>query len=100
MTGQIVNGGLWTLIGLVVTVVASMIATPFTIRLFGSEAYGVWAILQVAISYMSVADLGMGMASTRFGSEAFARRDEKGEIAIVWTSLLICAGPLLLLSLI
>jgi O-antigen/teichoic acid export membrane protein len=66
-----------------------LISTPFAIRLLGPEAYGVLALVNVLISYLSFADLGMGSASTRFGADAHARDDDKREVAVVWTSLLI-----------
>ena len=79
--------------------VATLIATPFVIRLLGPERYGVLALINVMIGYLSFADLGMGWASTRFASEAHSKGDDKREAATVWTALLLAAGPALLVAL-
>ncbi|HVQ40052.1 MAG TPA: oligosaccharide flippase family protein, partial [Pyrinomonadaceae bacterium] len=60
---------------------------------------GVLVLINVLIGYLSFADMGMGWASTRFGSDAHARGDDQGEAMAVWTALLIAAGPALLVAL-
>ncbi len=92
MTTRVIRGGLWTLSGQCVTLLASLVTIPFVIRLLGSEAYGVLALINVLIGYLGFADFGMGTASTRFGAQSYARQDEKDEIAVVWTALLISFG--------
>src|SRR5262252_5549170 len=79
MTTRVVRGSLWTLSGQGVTILASLIATPFVIRLLGTELFGVLSLINVLIGYISFADLGMTTASTRFAGQAFARNDERGE---------------------
>jgi O-antigen/teichoic acid export membrane protein len=99
MAARVVRGGLWNLGGQGCTMLASLVATPFVIRLLGSEAYGVLALINVLIGYLAFADLGMGAASTRFGAEAYARSDAGEENAVIWTSLLVSVGPALLAAL-
>ncbi len=89
----VVSGGMWTLAASLVTVVASLIATPFVLRGLGAEAYGVFSVVQVAVGYFAVADFGMGDASTRFASDAYARGDRQGEVEAVWTSVLLQVVP-------
>lgn len=72
---------------------ATLIATPFVIRLLGPASYGVLALIHVLIGYLSVADMGMGTASTRFGSIAHARGDDDGEATAIWSSLVLAAVP-------
>jgi O-antigen/teichoic acid export membrane protein len=91
MTTKVVKGSLWTLAGQVVPLAVSMLATPFTIRLLGSEGYGVFVLIGVIPNYFLFADFGMGMASTKFGSEAYAQGDEEKEGRIVRTAALIAA---------
>jgi O-antigen/teichoic acid export membrane protein len=82
------------------TAIASFLITPFTLRLFGPEQYGIWAILTTIVTYFGFADLGMGTASTRFATEAHNQGDSQREADVVWTSLLIgfvSAGLLALL---
>jgi O-antigen/teichoic acid export membrane protein len=81
----------WGFGGRAVLLVANLLATPFTIRLLGPSAYGLWSLLVLAVTWAAKADLGMGSASTKFGAERYARNDDRGESAVVWTSLgIIC----------
>src|SRR5205807_1404770 len=66
--------------------------TPFTIRLFGPEQYGIWATVTAIVSYLGFGDLGMSTASTRFASDAYSRGDAQGESSIIWTSTAIGLG--------
>src|SRR5437660_1434783 len=98
MTTRVARGSAWSVGGQAVTLFASLIATPFVIRLLGPEGYGVLALINVLIGYLAFTDLGMGTASTRFGADASGRGDDKGEneVAVIWTSLCIAAVPSLL----
>lgn len=72
---------------------ATLIATPFVIRLLGAASYGVLALVHVLIGYLSFADMGMGTASTRFGSLAHAQGDDEGEAAAIWSALVLAIVP-------
>jgi O-antigen/teichoic acid export membrane protein len=96
MTVKVIGGGLWSLTGQVVTLGASLIFTPFVIRLLGTESYGVLALINLLVGYVSFADFGMGTASTKFGSQAFAENDREKEAAVIWTSLFIAFIPALI----
>lgn len=87
MTTRVVRGSLWSVGGQAVVIATSLVATPFVIRLLGAESYGVLALINVLIGYIAFADLGMGAASTRFGSRAHARGDDEEEASVVWTAL-------------
>jgi O-antigen/teichoic acid export membrane protein len=89
MTTKVVKGSAWTLAGSVLPLAVSFITTPIIIRLLGSEAYGVLLLVGLFPIYFSFADLGMGIASTKFASEAFADNDEQREARIVRTGGLI-----------
>src|SRR6184192_4152190 len=86
---KVAVGSMWSLASVGVTLVASLIATPFVLRGLGPEAYGIYAIVQVMIGYLAVADIGMGDASTRFAAAAFARGERHEEASALWTSLVI-----------
>ena len=77
MTTRVVKGSLWTLLGQVLPMAVALIATPFTIRFLGSEAYGVVILVGLIPMYFSFADFGMGIASTKFGSEAYGEGNRK-----------------------
>lgn len=94
---RVAGGGFWALISQAVKLATALLVIPYVIRKLGSEDYGLLALVNVIIGYVACADLGMGLASTKFGTEALASRDEKAEAAAVWTCILItflpvCAG--------
>src|SRR5438270_5414743 len=85
----VVRGTIWSVVASGATAITSFLITPFTIRLFGPEEYGMWAILTTIVGYFGFADLGMGTASTRFATEAHHQGDAQREADVIWTSLLI-----------
>lgn len=89
MTTKVVKGSLWTLAGQVLPMAVAFVATPFTIRLLGSEAYGVVILVGLIPTYFGFADFGMGIASTKFGSEAYGEGNPKKEGEIVRTAAFI-----------
>ena len=86
MTTRVVKGSLWTLAGQVAPLGISLFTTPFVIRLLGSEGYGVLILVGLIPTYFAFADLGMGIASTKFASEAYAAGDAEREAATVNTA--------------
>jgi O-antigen/teichoic acid export membrane protein len=86
MTTKVVKGSLWTLAGSVVPLAVAFVTTPFTIRLLGPEGYGVLLLVGLIPTYLLFADFGMGIASTRFASEAFGEGDYAKERDVVWTA--------------
>lgn len=92
LTSRVASGSIWSLSGQSATLLASLISTPFVIRLLGPEGYGVLALINVTLVYLAFADVGMGVASTRFASSRQGGEPSE-EVAIVWTSILIVAIP-------
>ncbi len=89
MTTKVVKGSIWTLAGQVAPLVVSIVATPFVIRLLGAEGYGVFILIGLIPTYLGFADVGMSMASTRFGSEAFGEGDREKEARVIRTAAMI-----------
>lgn len=81
-----------------------LVATPFTIRLFGPSRYGLWSLFQTLLTWATLADVGMGTTSTTFAAERYAHGDDRGEVAVVWTALAItvtttaCAAVVMILA--
>lgn len=100
MTTRVARGMLWSLGGQCAVIVGVLAATPFTIRLLGPEAYGVLALVNVLIGYLAFTDMGMGLTATRFGAAAHSRLDDRGEVAVVWTSTVIAIVPAALSALV
>lgn len=86
MTIKVVKGSLWTLAGQVAPLMVSLITTPISIRLLGAESYGVLILVGLIPTYFAFADLGMGLAATKFGSQAFSNSDLIGENKVIWTA--------------
>lgn len=84
---QVAAAGAWGFGGRAVLLLANLVATPFLIRLLGPASYGLWTLLLLATTWASYADLGMGIASTRFGAGYYTRADPQGESSVVWTAL-------------
>ena len=86
MTAGLAHSGIWSLVGQLTGLGVALVATPFTIRLLGAARYGLWSLLQSAITWIGLADLGMGAGSTRFAGEALAKADAEGEAVSTWTA--------------
>jgi O-antigen/teichoic acid export membrane protein len=89
MTTKVVKGSIWTLAGQVVPLMATLVTTPFVIRILGSESYGVLLLVGLIPNYFTFDDFWMVMASTKFASEAYGRGDLESEAAVVRTAALI-----------
>ena len=105
MTTKVVKGSFWLLAGQVLPLIATFISTPFVIRSLGSEAYGVLILIGLISTYFSFGDLGMSLASTKFGAEAYGKKLYNEEAKIIWTSAsiafctsLVIAVPLFIFS--
>ncbi len=91
MTTKVVKGSMWTLAGSVLPLAVSFISTPFIIRFLGAESYGVLLLVGLIPTYFSFADFGMGIASTKYASEAFGQGDAKKESETIWTATVVAA---------
>ena len=95
---RVVGGGISGVGAQGAALLTSLVVTPVVIRRLGAEDYGVLTLINLLISYLGFADLGMGSASTRFGAEALSREGERGESAVVWTAMLVTAVPAVLVA--
>ena len=89
MTTKVVKGSMWTLAGQVAPLLVSLVTTPFVIRMLGAEGYGVFILIGLIPTYFGFADFGMSIASTKFGSEAYAANDPDREARVVRTAAVI-----------
>jgi len=85
ISAQVAKAGSWGLAGRTVLLLANLAATPFTIRLLGPAAYGLWALIQTILLWASVADGGMWAATTKYGAEHYAAGDSAGESEVIWS---------------
>jgi O-antigen/teichoic acid export membrane protein len=96
---RLVGSSFWSLGSLIGYLALAFMVTPVTIRFLGTENYGLLTLVNLVVAYFAFADFGMGMASTKFGAEAYARCDGPGESAAIWTSLLVQMIPMTLVVL-
>lgn len=66
----------WSLAGQAGTIVVNFLALPYLLRGFGTEAYGVYLLMYTVANYMAVFQLGAGMASIKYVSEANAAGED------------------------
>jgi O-antigen/teichoic acid export membrane protein len=90
MTTKVVKGSIWTLVGSVAPLAVSFISTPFVIRFLGTESYGVLLLVGLIPTYLTFADFGMGVAATKFSSEAYGNGDSASESAYVKIASALC----------
>jgi O-antigen/teichoic acid export membrane protein len=89
MTTKVMKGSFWVLVGQILPLAATFVASPFVIRSLGSEAYGVLILVGLISTYFAFADFGMVMASTRYGAEAYATGSPVQEGKVIRTAALI-----------
>jgi O-antigen/teichoic acid export membrane protein len=89
MTTRVVKGSFWTLVGQVGPLPVSLVTTPFVIRMLGAESYGILILVSLIPTYLAFGDFGMGLASTKFASEAYGEGALEKEARIVRTAALI-----------
>lgn len=77
-TGRIARnlGSAW--LAYIVTIIGLFLVTPHVISAIGKQAYGVWVILQSAISFSGLFDLGFRSAVIRYVSRCEAAGDQDG----------------------
>lgn len=86
LTSKVVSGTAYVFAGQIAVLAASLIATPFTIRLLGPERYGLLALLNLVISYLCYTDFGMNAASTKLSGEHHSAGNDEAESTTVWTA--------------
>jgi O-antigen/teichoic acid export membrane protein len=86
---QVAKAGAGGLAGRTVLLLANLLATPFTIRLLGPSAYGLWVLIQAVFLWAGLAEGGMWAATTKYGAERYAGGDADGEATVVWSGLCI-----------
>lgn len=94
LTTRVVKGSLWTLAGQIAPLAVQMVSTPIVIRQLGAESYGALALILIIPQYIYFAELGMTVASTKFGSAAYFDGDPAREAKIIRTAALIALAGL------
>ncbi|HEX8220662.1 MAG TPA: oligosaccharide flippase family protein [Chloroflexia bacterium] len=81
-------------------IVIGLLLTPLLVRELGHQVYGVWVLVTSLGIYLTLLDLGIADATTRYVATARAVQDSRQVTAVVSTAFAIClAGGLLSLVL-
>ena len=82
---------LWNVVGQVVPALVALVAIPLLLRGLGEERFGVLGLTWALVGYLSLFDLGLGRAVTRFAAEALGAGDLARFRTVVWTGWLVLA---------
>lgn len=80
------NSG-WNMLGLLLPLVAAVIAIPMLIANLGTERFGVLSLVWVIIGYFALFDLGLGRAVTKEVSEFDQRHDQSHVVSVCVTAM-------------
>ena len=75
--------------GQALQMLAALAVIPWVVRGLGTETFGAFQLVWVALTYFAFFDLGLGRATTRFASEALGRGEVSDLPRIVGSSVLI-----------
>jgi O-antigen/teichoic acid export membrane protein len=84
--GVIARNTLMNLAGLALPVIVGVVTIPLTIRLMGTDRFGILSLAWVVFGYFSYLDLGLSMATTRFVAEALGKQDMEQIPRYFWTT--------------
>jgi len=74
------------LLGQAAPMAVAVVALPFVTRGLGPARFGILSIAWAVLSYLTVLDLGLGRATTKYVAEAIAKDREEEVPRILWTS--------------
>lgn len=84
--GLLARNTVLNMVGLGVPMIVGVLAIPFTIRMLGTERFGILSLVWVAVGYLAFFDLGLGRATTKFIAEALGRGETGAVSRILWTT--------------
>lgn len=63
------------------------VCIPYVVRSLGADSFGVLSVIWIVLAYMSLFDLGLSRATTKFAAEAIGRGDHHRLPGLLGTSL-------------
>src|ERR1700731_397620 len=64
-----------------------LICIPYVIKTLGTDVFGILSIVWMLLGYMSLFDLGLTRATTKFVAEALGNGNHQQVPALIWTSI-------------
>lgn len=77
------------LIGLGLPLIAAVLAVPYVVPRLGVDRFGILSLAWVLFSYLTIFDLGLGWAATKFVAECLGRNERQRIAGLVWTTLTV-----------
>jgi len=98
---RILRGAAWNWMGFVVTAAVAFFLSPYIVRHLGNVAYGVWVLVNAAVSYLGLLDLGMRGTVVRFvatnAPKGLHKEASRAVSAALWFRIIV-AGIILIVS--
>jgi O-antigen/teichoic acid export membrane protein len=76
-------------VGYGVPLLVGVVAIPFTVHGLGVDRYGLLSLVWVMLGYLTIFDLGLGRATTKYVAEALGNGDEDKVPRLAWTAISI-----------
>ena len=89
---KLASGAIWTFFGQLLPLLVALFAIPLLIAGYGTERFGILALIWVAIGYFGLFDLGMGRALTQLVARMSGDSDRSTVGTTIWTGLVLMAG--------
>jgi O-antigen/teichoic acid export membrane protein len=90
-TRRLLKDGVTNVTGYIVSLVLTFVMTPILIRGLGTQPYGVWTLVESVVTYLALADAGVGAALVRFVSKYRGANDSDGINEVFNTTVAIFA---------
>ncbi len=99
MASQRKKGAILSYILMAIEVLFGFCFTPFLIRSFGQEEYGIYSLVGTVTTYLFLLDMGMGNAVVRYMAKFRVQKDEAKQKALLAVTLVFyfCVGILIVL---
>ena len=78
---QIVYGTVINYATVFVQMISTVVVTPYLIKMFGDNDYGIYKIIVALAAYLIILNFGVGNTLIRFLSELRAKGEDKGDAA-------------------
>ncbi len=81
------RNAIFNLTGEIAAFIIGAVCIPFVVKRLGTDAFGILSISWALLGYMSLFDLGLSRATTKFVAEAVSVGDHDKIPTLVWTSM-------------
>jgi O-antigen/teichoic acid export membrane protein len=87
LTGHLfARNAAFNIAGEAITFCIAVISVPLIVRRLGTDAFGILSMAWVVLGYMSLFDLGLARATTKFVAECISTNEEQKIPSLIWTS--------------